>query len=62
MLATLTDKVREGVRGFAERRPKNVEQLRAAGIRIVADYALMGGYDFVYIVEAPDATTLMGVV
>lgn len=50
------------MRGFAERRPKNVEQLRAAGIRIVADYALMGGYDFVYIVEAPDATTLMGVV
>lgn len=56
VLATLTDYGRENVRGYAERWPRNIEQLRETGIRIVADYALMGDYDLVYIVEALDAT------
>lgn len=59
MLATLTDKGRQDVKGVADRRGENIEELKRAGIRIVADYALMGNYDFAYIVEAPDNVTLL---
>ncbi len=59
ILAKLTDKGREDVKGIAERRQKNIEQLQQAGIRIVADYALMGDYDFLYVVEAPDNRTIL---
>ena len=59
LLATLTDKGRENVQGVAERRQKNIEQLQRAGISIVADYALMGEYDFAYVVEAPDHVTML---
>ena len=59
MLAKLTEKGREDVKGIAERRQKNIEELQQNGIRIVADYAVMGDYDFVYVVEAPDQETMM---
>ena len=59
MLATLTDKGREDIKGIAERRQKNIEDLERNGIHTVADYAVMGEYDFVYVVEAPDQETLM---
>jgi uncharacterized protein with GYD domain len=59
ILATLTDKGRQDIKGIIERRQKNLEQLQAAGIRIVADYAVMGEFDFLYIVEAPDNRTIM---
>lgn len=59
MLATLTDKGRQDVEGFARRRDKNIEELKNNGITVVADYALMGEYDFMYVVEAPDFDTMM---
>ena len=59
ILATLTRQGAEDIKGIAERRAKNIEQLGKAGIKVVADYALMGEYDFLYIVEAPDNLTLL---
>jgi uncharacterized protein with GYD domain len=59
MLVKLTEKGREDIKGIAARRQKNIEELQKNGIRIVADYAVMGEYDFVYVVEAPDQETMM---
>ena len=59
ILATLTQRGAEDIKGIAERRSKNLEQLAQAGIRVIADYALMGEYDFLYIVEAPDNLTIL---
>jgi uncharacterized protein with GYD domain len=59
ILAKLTEKGREDIKGIAERRQKNIQQLQQQGIRIVADYALMGPYDFLYVIEAPDNRTLL---
>ena len=59
ILATLTRSGAEDIKGIAERRSKNIEDLKQAGIRIVADYALMGQYDFLYIVEAPDNVSVL---
>ena len=59
MLVTLTEKGAQDLQGIAERRPKQLEQLEQHGIKIVADYALMGEYDFLYVVEAPDNLAMM---
>lgn len=59
ILATLTDKGRQDIAGIAARRQKNIDELRRNGINIIADYALLGEYDFLYIVEAPDNATIM---
>lgn len=59
MLVTLTEKGRMDIDGIAKRRDKNIEELQKNGIRIVADYALMGEYDFLYVVEAPNNQTMM---
>lgn len=59
MLVTLTDKGREDVKGIADRQRQNIEQLAQAGIKIVADYALMGDYDFLYVIEGPDNRTVL---
>ncbi len=59
ILAKLTRHGAEDIKGIAERRSKNLEQLSQAGIRVIADYALMGEYDFLYIVEAQDNITIL---
>ena len=59
LLATLTPRGAEDIKGIAERRHQNLEELAAAGITVVADYALLGEYDFLYIVEAPYNVTVM---
>ena len=59
ILATLTRRGAEDLDGIVARRQKNLEELAQAGIKVVADYALMGEYDFLYIVEAPDNLTIL---
>ncbi|HEX6289652.1 MAG TPA: GYD domain-containing protein [Herpetosiphonaceae bacterium] len=59
ILAKPTEKGRQDIHGIAERRQKNIEDLKQNGINVVADYALMGDYDFLYVVEAPDNRTIM---
>lgn len=59
ILATLTEKGRADIDGIAKRRQKNIEELKKNGINIIADFALMGEYDFLYVVEAPDNKTML---
>ncbi|HAL62082.1 MAG TPA: GYD domain superfamily [Chloroflexi bacterium] len=58
MLSTLTD---EGAKTIKERpgRIKEVNQeIEALGVKVKAQYAVLGLYDFVNIVEAPDNETV----
>ena len=58
MLSTLTD---EGAKTIKERpgRIKEVNQeIEALGVKVMAQYAVLGLYDFVNIVEAPDNETV----
>ena len=59
VLATVTQRGAEDIKGIVERRATNLEQLSEHWIKVIADYALMGEYDFLYIVEAPDNVTVM---
>jgi len=60
MLTTLTD---EGAKTLKQRpaRIKEVDQevMSKFGIKILAQYAVMGPYDFVNIIEAPDNDTVV---
>jgi len=58
MLAKLTQKGREDIKAIAEHRQRNLEKLEQRGITSVMDFALMGQYDFLYVVEAPDDRTI----
>jgi uncharacterized protein with GYD domain len=58
MLAKLTQKGREDIKAIAEHRQQNLEKLAQRGITSVMDFALMGQYDFLYVVEAPDDRTI----
>jgi len=55
MLTTLTDEGAKTLKNKPER-IKEVDQeiLERFGVRIIAQYAVMGPYDFVNILEAPD--------
>ncbi len=59
MLSTLTDDGAETVKANPDRIREVREELEQQfGIRIVAQYAVLGPYDFVNIVEAPDIETV----
>lgn len=55
MLTTLTDVGRKTVRGNPERMKEVNKEVEAHGLKILNQYALLGPYDFVNILEAPDA-------
>src|SRR5579884_2342245 len=47
------------LRGTAERYAENQRALEAHGARVVAGYACLGRFDFLFIIEAPDNETAM---
>jgi uncharacterized protein with GYD domain len=53
MLSTLTDEGRKTLKERPERLKEVNKELEAMGARVVAQYAVLGGYDFVNVVEAP---------
>jgi uncharacterized protein with GYD domain len=58
MLSTLTDDGAETVKENPDRIREVREELeRQFGIRVLAQYAVLGPYDFVNIIEAPDIET-----
>jgi len=58
MLSTLTDDGAETVKENPDRiREVRQELERQFGIKVVAQYAVLGPYDFVNIIEAPDIET-----
>jgi uncharacterized protein with GYD domain len=58
MLTNLTDGGRKTIREHPERIRQVNEEVEAMGVKVLAQYVLMGPYDFVNILEAPDNQTV----
>jgi len=58
MLTTLTDQGRKTIQESPERIREVSQEVEAMGAKIVAQYAVLGPYDFVNILEAPDNKTV----
>jgi len=53
MLTTLTDEGRKTIKEHPARIKEVNKEVEAMGVKILAQYALLGRYDFVNILEAP---------
>ncbi len=58
MLTSLTDEGRKTIKSKPQRIKEVNKEVEAMGVRILAQYALLGPYDFVNILEAPDNKTV----
>ena len=58
MLTSLTDEGRKTMKGNPKRLSEVNKEVEAMGARIIAQYALLGPYDFINILEAPDNKTI----
>ena len=58
MLSTLTDEGRKTLKERPERLQEVNREIEAMGARVTQQYAVLGGYDFVNIIEAPDNETI----
>jgi uncharacterized protein with GYD domain len=47
------------LKGSRERFEENRKAFEAYGARVISGYAVMGSYDFLFIIEAPDNDTAM---
>ena len=54
MLTTLTDQGRKTIKENPQRIKEVSKEVEAMGVKILAQYALLGSYDFVNILEAQD--------
>lgn len=53
MLSTLTDEGRKTLKERPERLQEVNKEIEGMGARVVAQYAVLGGHDFVNVIEAP---------
>jgi uncharacterized protein with GYD domain len=53
MLSTLTDEGRKTLKQRPERLKEVNQEIEKMGARVVTQYAVLGSYDFINIVEAP---------
>jgi len=58
MLTTLTDEGRKTIRESPSRIKEVNKEVEAMGAKILTQYVLLGPYDFVNIMEAPDNRTM----
>ncbi len=58
MLTNLTDEGRKTVKEKPERIKEVNKEVEKMGVKVLNQYALLGGYDFVNILEAPDNKTV----
>jgi len=58
MLSTLTDEGAKTLKANPERLKEVNREIEGMGVKILAQYAVLGPYDFVNIVEAPDNETV----
>ncbi len=58
MLTTLTDEGRKTIKAHPQRIKEVNREVEAMGVKITAQYAVLGPYDFVNILEAPDNVTV----
>jgi len=59
ILSKLTDEGRETIKEKPHRIFEVNKELEAMGVKVLQQYAVLGPYDFVNIVEAPDNETIM---
>jgi len=59
MLSHLTDEGRKTLRERPERLNEVNKEVEAMGAHIVAQYAALGGFDFVNVIEAPGNDAMM---
>ncbi len=57
-LSTLTDEGRKTIKGRPERIQEVNKEIEAMGAKVIDQYAVLGGYDFISIVEAVDNETV----
>jgi len=58
LLSTVTDEGAKTIKQRPERIKEVNKEIEAFGAKVVAQYAVLGPYDFVSIVEAPDNKTI----
>lgn len=58
MLSTLTDEGARTIKNNPERIKEVNREVEALGVKVLDQYAVLGPYDFVNIVEAPDNVTV----
>ena len=58
MLTTLTDEGRKTVKMRPERIKEVNTEIEKMGVEVLAQYAVLGPYDFINILEAPDNETI----
>lgn len=61
LLSNLTDEGAKTIKSNPGRIKEVNKELEALGVKVVAQYAVLGPYDFVNIVDAPDNATMMRV-
>ncbi len=61
MLGTLTEEGEEKLRNNPEWLQNITQDLAVMGVRLIAQYAVLGPYDIVTIVEAPDNRSVVRV-
>jgi uncharacterized protein with GYD domain len=58
LLSTITEEGAETIREHPDRIKEVNREVEAMGVRVLSQYAVLGPYDFVTIVEAPDNETV----
>lgn len=58
MLTTLTDEGRKTIKDHPDRIKEVNREVEAMGVKVLAQYAVLGPYDFVNILEAPNNETI----
>ncbi len=58
LLSTLTDEGRKTVKSKPERIKEVNKEMEGLGVKVIGQYAVLGPYDFVNVVEAPGNDTM----